>query len=302
MRRLCQFIFCLAAALVAVPAPAQNGQSPPQLAPQFNFRKNSNPAINPPPPLPQSTPPVAFFRQLLLMPPLERYQALTNRSPAARALILAKVREYQALTPDERELRLRATELRWYLTPLLHTPPAGRAEQLARVPAELRGIVQSRLTHWDLLPPSLQQQFLASDKTLNYLAHAEPPNPMDANSQQQKITERFEQFFELKPAEKQRLLSTLSGAERAQMQKTLNTFAQLPLPQRARYITNYAKFAGMSLEERSEFLKNAESWSKMSPQERQTWRELVTRVPPAIMPPLPPPAPHRLPKTGMATN
>jgi len=63
------------------------------------------------------------------MSPAERNHSLTNRTPEARARILAKVREYQVLGPDERELRLRATELRWYLTPLLR----GHAEELSRV-------------------------------------------------------------------------------------------------------------------------------------------------------------------------
>ena len=53
------------------------------------------------------------------MTPDERENFLTNRPPEIRKRILAKVGEYEALDPDERELRLRATELRWYLMPLL---------------------------------------------------------------------------------------------------------------------------------------------------------------------------------------
>jgi hypothetical protein len=71
------------------------------------------------------------------------------------------------------------------------------------------------------------------------------------------------------------------------MEKTLQTFAQLPPQQRIRCLRNYAKFAGMSAAERAEFLKNAEHWSQMSPKERQTWRDLVAQVP--VWPPLPPP-------------
>ena len=57
--------------------------------------------------------PVYFFRQLLAMTPQEREDYLTNRPPEIHERILAKVHEYLALEPDERELRLRATELRW---------------------------------------------------------------------------------------------------------------------------------------------------------------------------------------------
>ncbi len=78
--------------------------------------------------------PVDFFRQLLAMTPDERDDFLTNRPPEIRARILGKVAEYEALGPNERELRLRATELRWYLMPLLQEPPTNRTVRLAQVP------------------------------------------------------------------------------------------------------------------------------------------------------------------------
>jgi hypothetical protein len=104
---------------------------------------------------PQS--PVDFFRQLLAMTPEEREEFLTNRPPEIRDRILAKVREYLALDPDERELRLRATELRWYLLPLLREsrgPIAPRAWRRSRT--DLRELVASRLEQWSILPPPLQ--------------------------------------------------------------------------------------------------------------------------------------------------
>ena len=55
----------------------------------------------PMPPLPKSR--VAYFRELLAMKTQgERELALTNRSPESRKLILAKVREYQSMNPEER--------------------------------------------------------------------------------------------------------------------------------------------------------------------------------------------------------
>jgi hypothetical protein len=295
-----QFILFLVAGMMTMTGWAQ--AVPPAPAKPFPLTAN----IMPPLPTPQS--PVNFFRQLLMMPPMERNNSLTNRTPEARARILAKVREYQQLEPDERELRLRATELRWYLTPLLRLAPEDRATQLARVPKELSDLVKSRLTEWDLLPPPLQVEFLANDKTLHYFAQAEAPSR--ANSQQQEIADQFQKFLDLKPAEKKKLLGTLSETERGQMEKTLRTFDQLPFQQRALCIRNYAKFAGMSPSERAEFLRNAEHWSNLSPEERQTWRDLVAHVPlwPPIpqaippMPPLPPTAAPKSAKTGMATN
>ena len=304
MSRLLQSVIFLAIA-VFVTAQAQNAPSP-------NIVRKTPAVTNLPPPLPQAQSPVSFFRQLLAMSPKERADSLTNRAPESRTRILSKVREYQALGPDERELRLRATELRWYLTPLLRAPRTDREARLAQVPDDLRSLVKKRLEQWDILPPPVQQEFLANDKTLHYFASVETTNRPATNAAHQKTAEQFNQFFELTEAEKQQALNTLSDAERAQMEKTLKSFEKLPPQQRFQCLRNYAKFSGMSAAERAEFLKSAERWSQLPPKERQAWRDLVARVPqwppmpPAMVPPniIPhaPPISPKFPRPTVATN
>jgi len=264
------------------------------------------------PPVPQSHSPVDFFRNLLAMTSRERNDFLTNKPPEVRERILDKVKEYLALDPNERELRLRATELRWYLTPLLHDSTTNRATRLAQTPDDLRGLIKSRLDQWDALTPGLRREFLDNERTLRYFTHVDATNasterhhgPSDdeqahwnalSENERGKITAQFNRFFELTPDEKQKTLKTLSDAERAQMEKTLQSFDKLPLPQRRECIRAFAKFADMSAQDRAEFLKNAERWSQMLPAERKIWRDLVANIPqwpplPAslIMPPMPP--------------
>jgi hypothetical protein len=263
------------------------------------------------PPVPQIPSPVAMFRRLLGMTVPERESFLnTNRAPEMRAALRAKIKEYLAMDPDDRELRLRATELRWQLIPLLRTAPADRGPRLALVPDDLAPLVKSRLAEWDQLPPSLQQEFLANDHTLHYFAHVETTNNTDADSaaavQREKIARQFDQFFELTPEEKQKTLKTLSTTERAQMEQTLQAFTKLTGTQRIQCMRAFTQFAELKPAERAEFLKNAERWAQMSPKERQTWRDLVARVP--KWPPVPshianlmPPPPGR-PRANMATN
>ena len=160
------------------------------------------------PPAPQS--PVVLFRQLLAMTPKERADSMTNRAPEGRARILAKVNEYLALDPNERELRLRATELRWYLMPLFQAASADREASLAQVPDELRELVKSRLARWDALPPQMQKEFLDNDRVLRDFAHIGTTNNASANPGQQKIADQFNKFFEFTPEETQQALNTLS--------------------------------------------------------------------------------------------
>ncbi len=301
-----------AAQIAVLPLPAQDSN---------RFSTPARPPAVPTnlmPPAPQARSPVYYFRQLLAMTPAELANHLTNVSPAIRGRILAKVREYRGLDPNERELRLDATELQWYLLPLLREPPADRASRLAQVPDNLRDLVAARLDQWDALSPESRQEFLDNEGALQYFMHVDSTNaaPAPAPSggpgaaaqarwqalsaeERQRITAQFDQFFELTPEEKQRTLKTLSDPERAEMEKTLQSFDKLPLPQRRECIRAFTTFAGMSPAERAKFLKNAERWSQLPPKERQAWRDLVAQVP--MWPPMPatfvmppkPPTPHR---------
>ena len=214
MIRLCQTLLCVAvgAALSVARAdglPAAPAKLVPQVVPLM-------------PPVPRAASPVTFFRELLAMSPVERANSLTNRPPVVRERILAKVNEYLTLDPDERELRLCATELRWYLLPLLRTSPTNYAVQLAQVPDDLRPLVKSRLQQWQILPPPLQQEFLNNDNALHYFTHVEPTDSAvsedGVDTQRQKAVDQFNRFFELTPVEKEKTLNALSDAERAQME------------------------------------------------------------------------------------
>jgi hypothetical protein len=310
------FAFCAMMQLAVLPLFAGNSTNPPASTKSPSAPTNA---------VAQARSPVDLFRQLLAMSPDEREKFLTNRTPEIRARILAKLTEYEALDADDRELRLRGTELRWYLEPLLREPPANRAARLTQVPDDLRELVGDRLQEWTILPPPLQEEFLENERTLAYFTQLDPtkatlamPEPGGhpalsdddqarwdglSENQRRQVTAQFSQFFELTPDEKQKTLNTLSDAERRQMEKTLQSFDQMPPTQRAECVSAFAKFASMDAQQRAEFLKNAARWSEMSPAERQAWRDLVVNVPqwPPLPPGLLPPVPEES-KPAVATN
>src|SRR2546425_11475022 len=69
------------------------------------------------PPVPK--PQVTYFRELLALGPTELDRALAAIPDPGRNKLRSKLKEYAALALDEREARLRATELQWYLTPMM---------------------------------------------------------------------------------------------------------------------------------------------------------------------------------------
>jgi hypothetical protein len=292
--------------------------------------RTANPVPEPEPPLAPKSP-IEFFRELLAMDVGERHNALADRSPENRKLILAKVRQYESLNADQRELRLRVTELRWYLLPLMKAPATNRAAQLDLIPADIRKLIEDRLREWDKLPTASQTELLDNEVTMRYLTEIKDADEDErrrilatlsearrelllrgldrwgemSESQRQQMTRRFDQFFELTTAEKERTLGMLSEPERRQMEKTLRVYSTLTSAQRAQCLRSFQKFANLDLAERQQFLKNAERWKQMKPAERQSWRELVNQlplVPPDVeLPPVPrdpKPVPRHPPVVG----
>lgn len=276
--------------------------------------------------------PVAMFRELLAMTPEQRKESIALRPPDIQKRILEKLNEYELLPAEVRELRLRETELRWYLRPLMDEPRTNRAPLLARIPEAERKEVETRLEQWDLLPPQLQDQFKSNDMIASYFSQIRTANPKEraailgeippdqraelekgldqwkqmSEDQRQTALAGFNHFFELTPEQKEKALDTLPDEERQAMQQTLTSYSKLTADQRAQCIRSFEKFASMSVVERQQFLKNAERWREMSPEERQKWRELVN-VAPLIPPSVPssPTAPNRSelqPPPALATN
>ena len=275
------------------------------------------PSIPPMPPRPRS--PIEYFRQLLAASPAERAQALAEKTETQRKYLMDKLREYAALTPEDRELRLRLMELRWYLLPLMKTGSTHRQSQLEMIPDEDRKLVEQRLQQWDQVPPDLQKEFMENEMTVDYFLRLESSSPAQREvmlqtlsaeernrlegklekwralpvASRQRMCDNFHQFFELTPREKERTLGVLPEAERRQMEQTLQAFEKLPSAQRRLCIESFRKFANMTPVERTLFLKNAERWQAMAQGERRAWRDLVTTLPPLPPgfgePPMPPP-------------
>jgi len=282
-----------------------------------------------PPPLPPS--PLDYFRRILAMSATERETLLAEKSPAVRKVLENKLREYETLSADERQSRLRALDLRWYLRPLMQMPASNRVGRLNAIPETDRSLVEERLRLWDQCPADLQQEILANETAIRYWVRPATAKPSPGLSvtnispgqrqqleagfarlnalpeeKRQKIYEQFQKFFELNEAQKSKTLDVLTDAERRQMQGTLQLFGRLPKDQRDRCINGFKKFADLAPEERQQFLQNADRWQSMSARDREVWRKLVARVfpkpplPPGVKSRQPPPLPPKTP--AMLTN
>lgn len=265
------------------------------------------------PPLPKYQSPVEFFRELLSATPAERDELLKERREAHRAVILAKIEEYTILPPPVREWRLKATELRYYLIPLMKRPPDQRGRLVDMIPETDRPLVQSRLRQWDALPEAERDAMLESQIALRYLARPAnvAPRPPGATpdpklqqlettaanwqslskADQDSIAQQFNSFFALSRLEKQKTIALFTGAERAQLQQTVRSFEGMSDQDRNKCLVAMKEIVQMSATERAAFLRNVERWNALSEGDRHQWRALVAKVPP--LPPGFPPAVSR---------
>jgi transcriptional regulator with XRE-family HTH domain len=86
---------------------------------------------------------------------------------------------------------------------------------------------------------------------------------------------RFSQFFEMRDAEKSRVVAKLGEEDRAQMEKTLSRFGSLSREEREQAMQGFKKFAELSPAEQASFLRTADRWKAMSERDKELWRKVV---------------------------
>jgi hypothetical protein len=271
-----------------------------------------------PPAVPASLPSAKsgldYFRQLLAASPEERQKLLAGRSAEHRKVLTNGLSRYDALTPAERDYRLRSMELRFHLATLMHLAPSNRAARLQQVPLSERALVEERLRIWDQLSSEDRKDLLEKEllaRVVGILVPSPPSNPavpgnpasndlhqMElslgrfnslSGAKRARIQANFERLFQLPDpvmATEELKSLDLPLAELDLMKKTLEKFRSLPKPQRDACIENFKKLSQLPPEEMRQFLRNAEVWQKMSPEDREQWRRLVNKLIP--LPPLPP--------------
>lgn len=256
--------------------------------------------------------PVAAFRILLAMRSDARATELAAKPARLREVLTTRLREYDTLTPAEREARLRATELHFHLNPLLTIIPATRAAQLAAVPESFRPLVEERLAAWDKLPAEIQREVLTNERLLKAMTRPAVPNAFPPlppglvptvpdnvthwqaldTKQREQLLDNFTHYFRLDERAKTRVVAALPEPKRAEATRTLGELEQLTADERAACLAALKKLGHMTQAEQAQFYANAEQWKKMTESERAAWRKVVIEFPPlppgAGLPPLPP--------------
>ena len=270
--------------------------------------------------------PFAKFKQILELPEVKRevaVESLNVSSDKHRAIISSKIKEYEAMSLNERNHKLDALDFRWHLLPLLKMEPAKRADKLTAVPERFREDILNRLNGWDKLDIQVRESLIRNESFFRYMSSfgrgsesrdamtnhlIKMPSKLRENvekriiewrgrqkSDRRKMKRHFHRFFDLQPIDQQKALSHLSVRERTKMEASLIRFKSMTIEQREIILKSFDRLADMSQVERTAFFRNSQRWNEMSNAERKQWRTLVTKMPPLppgfekeTSPPLPP--------------
>ena len=270
--------------------------------------------------------PFAKFKQILELPEVKRevaVESLNVSSDKHRAIISSKIKEYEAMSLNERNHKLDALDFRWHLLPLLKMEPAKRADKLTAVPERFREDILNRLNGWDKLDIQVRESLIRNESFFRYMSSfgrgsesraamtnhlIKMPSKLRENvekriiewrgrqkSDRHKMKRHFHRFFDLQPIDQQKALSHLSVRERTKMEASLIRFKSMTIEQREIILKSFDRLADMSQVERTAFFRNSQRWNEMSNAERKQWRTLVTKMPPLppgfekeTSPPLPP--------------
>ena len=246
--------------------------------------------------------PVELFRMLLATNSSARDAFLAGKSPKSQAVIQSKLREYEAMTPAAREARLQASQLHWYLPPLMGMNAAERARHVAAIPQPDRKLIEERLGLLSIFPPPLQNEIITNQNLFRLVETAEQSggkNPLGdlTGEQRNKLEQQYQVWIKLvalPPDDRNKALSPLNEADRARMELTLSHLGGLSGEEREQAVQGFRKFAELSPADRITFLKTAERWRTMSAKDRQLWRSIVASMQRArTAPPLPMPQVNR---------
>lgn len=259
--------------------------------------------------------PVDYMRRILAAGPEERAQLLEGRSDRWRSFILEKVAEYESLPEDVRESRLLATQIRYYMRPLIGMTPEDRAPFFEAMSEGDRTAIQSNLKRWDALPDADKVLLLDHERSLSnflrlerqsresrlfslnrYSEEARKKLESDIQAwqalpeeQRRRMFEHFLDFFEMTEKARENALDYLPEAKRKSMESVMEEIQAMPATHRQDALEGARKFGEMTPSERARFLIKAENWLKLSEEERAALRRLAyPPMPPTPMPPLPP--------------
>ena len=259
--------------------------------------------------------PVEKFRLLLEASSSELNSELDTYPEETRSRIRLKITEYRKLSVEKRRQKLVATELRWYLPPLLNVDQETRDLHLKKLEPILANVIYQRLLTWDTLPEDLKSSSSKSSLIIGHLSKAPSLNPplpnpsasgtlasaaqpssqntpslpgapgnsgsvKASNPVSEERLQRLQAYFGMSQEAKNATLKDASLMSDSIFMSRLNWLETMPEQLWERVLSHLIRFQELSAEEKKAFGQSIKTWNRLPQAEKQAMRNLVKRTPP----------------------
>jgi hypothetical protein len=114
--------------------------------------------------------------------------------------------------------------------------------------------------------------------------------------QRERMYASFQRYFEMSPAQKQKVLDRLPDGERQRVERALSALEKLTTAERRAGLEAVGRLVSMTGEQQQQLFANAERWKTLPESERKVWVKLAGHLPPLPpgaggLPPAPPASP-----------
>jgi hypothetical protein len=233
-----------------------------------------------------SNSPIEHFRIVLNLSSEDLEKYILRQKPHVQPILRKKIEEYASLSRAEKDFRLRATELHYYLDSLLEHNSTVSLDSLPPLPESLKEEIMRAVHFWNNLSNAQRDLLFTKKATISYLVSLSrenvPPLPVNRPAISPEWANMYH-FLQL-PYEKQKeFLGSDKLNQAPKMGKVLEAFSKLSVDEKERCANALVCFLSFPRDLQDRVADGLTYWNSLDPSERTVWREIAGRSP-AILP------------------
>lgn len=234
--------------------------------------------------------PISKFRTILNWSPEERSQFVKKQPANVQRILERKIMEYEALSESQREFRLIATELHFYLDPLLVGNRNIDPSAVQEVPPHLRKYIDQSVGFWNRIKPAHRDLLLAKKEAVSYLISISS-RLYDLEKLMPKPAPEWDNLYNFLQLPHNKQLSFMKAYQikpSIEMEKLLVAFQGLEDEEKRNCAHAFVCYLSFPNNLKTQFVDGLAEWSQKKPSERSIWREIASKYPRIRPVPVPP--------------
>lgn len=233
--------------------------------------------------------PVAQFRDLLSYSEDQQRAFVIKQAPEIQSILSSKLDEYRNLPSAQREFKLVATELHFYLDPVLKSHENIDRTLFSQAPSHVQHYLNMAVEFWNGLSIPHRDLLLSKKAAVSYLISLSYKSGESQSYDPSKSEWDGLYSFLLMPSDQQKaFLDSVDVNPSGTINKILTAFENLDEEERKRCAHAFVCYLSFPPQLKKQLNDGLHSWAEKPPIERSLWREIAEKYPKITPIPLPP--------------